>query len=390
MELALAPRATASVPWTPAFAEIVDLPWLRARAAAWDELLAGATYTNPFFGRHVIEAHAATGLIRRDLRFLVVCQGDELRALVPVEPGGARLALRRAGGVWLSRIINVNATPLLARGDLERTVATLLDAMAQASPVALWRWPALSLRSEAGEALVAGIRHRGWPIEVLSSFERAVLNRREDYESYARNHLSAHRRKGLRRQRRRLAELGPLEHRSFAAGEGLRRAIEMFLDLEARGWKGARRTALASRPETRRLAEDLFQPAEGPVRARADVLSLDERPVAASLALLCGGTGFMLKTAYDERLAPWGPGLLLEDAIVRAFHETGFADRLDSAGVAGGVLDDLYADRETIGELVFAATPSVTARALRMLAAQERRSARLLRELKRLYLRDAG
>jgi CelD/BcsL family acetyltransferase involved in cellulose biosynthesis len=179
----------------------------------------------------------------------------------------------------------------------------------------------------------------------MSEFERPILKRRADYDTYARTYLKPDRRKGLRRQRRRLAEQGALAFQSVMGGSTLlQQAVEEFLALEARGWKGARGTALACRRQTADFARTLFVRAgQGGVSPRADVLSLDGRPIAVSLALVCGGTAHLLKTAYDESLRAYAPGLILEDEIIRAFHATAFADRLDTASVAGSALDDFTA-----------------------------------------------
>ncbi|HKG84609.1 MAG TPA: cellulose biosynthesis protein CelD, partial [Beijerinckiaceae bacterium] len=70
---------------------------------------------------------------------------------------------------------------------------------------------------------------------------------RRRLRGYARRHLSARRRKGLARRWRRLGGAGRIAVASFTEGQGLRDAVEAFLQLEAQGWKGRRGTALASR-----------------------------------------------------------------------------------------------------------------------------------------------
>ena len=70
---------------------------------------------------------------------------------------------------------------------------------------------------------------------------------------------------------------------------------------------------------------------------------------------MCSGAAHLLKTAYDETLRALAPGLVLEDEIIRALHATAFADRLDTASVAGTVLDEIYGDRIRMGDLILAA-----------------------------------
>jgi hypothetical protein len=241
-----------------------------------------------------------------------------------------------------------------------------------------------------GAALQDALCRRGWPGLVLNAFERPVLELGPDGSAAPLAALSASRRKSLRRRREALAASGTLEHRFETHGPGLRAAVEAFLSLESSGWKGRRGTALASRPERAAFARTLFDPPPGPVSARADLLVLDGVPVAASLALVCGGTAHLLKTAYDEAHRRHGPGVLLEEAIMRACGETRFARRLDSASLAGGVLDGLYPGRERIGDLLLATSAGFGMARLRTIAEQELRAQRMLKQGKDMYwsLRD--
>ena len=352
--------------------ETVDLAWLQGRAAAWDRLVERALAPTPFYTRPVVRAHAAHGIATAGLRVLVVRQGEELAALLPFRPAAAWLGFeRRASVAWISPYVT-NSTPLVAADAVPDAVEALLDAMAAASPRRFWIFPLLPLDSLLAGALRAAMEKRGWPSHVLSEFERPVLERRTDYDAYARVHLKPDRRKGLRRQRRRLAEQGAFAFRSFTDNGGLARAVEGFLDLEAQGWKGARGTALASNAQTAALARTMFgQAGQGGVSPRADVLSLDGRSIAVSLALVCGGTAHLLKTAYDESLRACAPGLLLEDEIIRAVHATAFADRLDTASVAGSVLDEFYGDRERIGDLIAATDARMGAQAFKAVIRRE-------------------
>ena len=363
--------------------DVVDFDWLEERAEAWDRLVAEAATPNPFYARRIVAAHIAHGLAGPSLRFVVVHDGQSLLALLPYRPGGWRVGLRRrAHAGWMSPYV-VTSTPLIAREGLADHANALLDGLHAAG--SLWLLPLLSLDSDAGAALRTALARRGWPSQTISAFGRAVLDGRDAgaYEV----HVGASRRKDLGRRRRRLAELGHLSVASFVAGEGLRQAVEDFLALEARGWKGAGRTALASRPNTAAFLRAAFADSGGPVTCRADVLRLDERPIAISLAFVCGGTAYLFKTAYDETLRRHAPGVLLEDEIVRIRRDTGFAERLNSASLPGSVLEALYPHREAMGDLLFATDPAISAQALASLAKQEILRRRAVAQLKDLYRR---
>jgi CelD/BcsL family acetyltransferase involved in cellulose biosynthesis len=374
MEIGAPRRAQAALP-----VESVDLAWLNARPEAWDRLMHDAGQAAPFQGRLVVNAHVRHGLAPEP-RFLVVRRGERLLALLAYDLGGARLGWRRrANAIWHSPY-TPTTMPLVAAAAVGPAVSALLDGMA-GLPGQVWQFPQAILDDAVGLALRAEIGRRAWSSDILVSHERPVFDRRTGEGASP----PAGRQKDLRRRLRRLAETGPVEFRTVTAGSELRSAIEAFLVLEAAGWKGRRGTALASRPNTAAFARDLFAGADGPVQVRADLLLLDGRPIAASLALLCNRTAFLWKAAYDESLARYAPGVLLEDAIIRAMHDTAFTDRLNSAAAPGSVLEQLYPDREAAGDLIFATSPDLSSTRLKALAASEMRRRRLKQRVADVY-----
>jgi CelD/BcsL family acetyltransferase involved in cellulose biosynthesis len=365
--------------------QILEVAGLERRAAAWDGLSAEAVYPNPFHSRPVLAAHKACGLLDEPLRILAVSAGETLQALLPFVPNGARIGLRRSHAVWLPSRFAVNGTPLLGPTAPAAAVDCLVGAMEGTG--ALWRLPLLSVESPVGRELVRACRRRGFPVEIIASFERAVLHRRGRDDGDALDHPGGRRRKGLCRRLRRLEEQGRVAFASFTAGEGLREAVEAFLALERAGWKGRRGTALVARAPGASLARTLFGPSDAVVSSRADVLALEGRPIAVSLALLCGGTAFLLKSAYDESFRRFAPGLLLEDAIRRSFLDEGFAEKLDSASLPGCVLEDFLAQREIMADVAIATDPAVSAKALAALVRQERAKQAAFAAMKRWYWR---
>ena len=363
---------------------VVDVRWLDARSQAWDDLVAQAATPNPFYAARVIEAHRTSGLVADAPAFAVVTDGAELLALLPLQPNAAWFGWRRAARAFASAY-TVSSAPLV-RPDADAAVFdALLGAIAGAAQSDGIVLPLLPIDSFAGTGLRDAAHRRGWPTAQFNAFPRAVLDRRENYEIFARDHLGKNRRKGLQRQRNRLSDLGRLAYRSAQDGDALTTATEAFLSLEAAGWKGRRGTALVNDPRSEAFARALFGAAAEPVGVRADWLDLDNRPIAVSLALVSGGTAWLLKTAYDETLRKCAPGLVLEDEIVRAMHAEGFCARLDSASLPGGVLEDLYPDREPMADLVIGLGMTTGAFSRRLRAEHMRREA--ITRLKRLKAR---
>ncbi|MDP4003150.1 GNAT family N-acetyltransferase [Methylobacterium sp. NEAU K] len=321
--------------------------------AAWDALFAEARAPHPHFGRHVVEAHRAAGLLPEALRYVTVRRRDRLVALLPF---ALRRDLTGLGGRIARPFLSpfVTATAPLVADDPERaaTAQALVAGLEAACDGGAWRWPLLPIAEGAVPEMLTAMHARGWTTGTVAAFERPILERRADQECFLAGHPNRSRFKDLRRRSRRLAETGTLAHVSAENGPDLGRLVAAFLRLERAGWKGEGGTAMACRPETAALAHALFAEAPGPIRVRADALTLDGRPIAVSLALLGGGTATLLKTAYDEKLRSYAPGLLLEAEIVRACHETGFAQRLDSATLEGSALESLYRERTSVVEII--------------------------------------
>ncbi len=320
---------------------------------AWDALVAASAAPHPHFSRHVIEAHRAAGLLPAALRYVTVREGGRLVALLPYRTARDLSGL---GGRILRPFLSpyVTATaPLIADGpDRAAHALALVAGLEAAAGGSAWRWPLLPTGEGAVPEMLAAMRARGWAIGTVAGFDRPVMDRRADHAAFLADHPDRARFKDLRRRARRLAEAGTVTHACATAGADLARLVTSFLDLERAGWKGRAGTAMACRPESAALARALFTAAPGPVGVRADALTLDGRPVAVSLALVHGGTATLLKTAYDEDLRSHAPGLLLEAEIVRACHETAFADRLDSATSEGSALEGLYRDRVPVAEII--------------------------------------
>jgi CelD/BcsL family acetyltransferase involved in cellulose biosynthesis len=319
---------------------ITTLASLGREAAAWDDLSARAGDAHPFFGRHVMQAHLASGLASSDLRVVVVRGPERLEAVLPFRRSYDICGLGRSVLLpFVSPFITASA-PLVAEGpDRPAILAALVEGLAAASGGRAWRWPLLSVEAAPGQDLLAAMAETGWDLGEVARFARPVLDRRADHAAFLAGHPHPSRLKDLRRRQRRLAEGGVVSLETVTQGPALARAVEIFLDV-------ACRTAHAA------FARAVFRAEGGPVGIRADILSRDGTTLAVSLAVVAGGTAYLLKTAYDETARAFAPGLVLEAEIVRALHADGFAERLDSATLAGSALESLYRERDTVAEVI--------------------------------------
>ena len=97
--------------------------------------------------------------------------------------------------------------------------------------------------------LLQSIAHaRGLPLAIIDREERPFLETKLDGETYLRKAIGAHHRRNYGRLWRRLSHEGALAHRVTSSPDEIGVRFEEFLALEASGWKGQKRTALAPGP----------------------------------------------------------------------------------------------------------------------------------------------
>jgi len=92
-------------------------------------------------------------------------------------------------------------------------------------------------------ALSSALERRSGRMALFGEHARALLAPGEERMSYLANAIDGKKRKELRRQRKRLGELGRLTVEEAHAPAAIEGALDGFFALEARGWKGRAATA---------------------------------------------------------------------------------------------------------------------------------------------------
>lgn len=143
-------------------------------------------------------------------------------------------------------------------------------------------------------------------------------------------HLSSSSRSKLRQELRRLEKEGAVTLHSAETPDDTARALNTYLDLEAKGWKGRAGTAIPNsegevefmRGSVRNLAE------QG--RVRIDELKLGERVIASSITYRNGGTAWYAKISFDEEFSRNSPGSQLVLKVTEAMNSDPSLTSVDS------------------------------------------------------------
>jgi CelD/BcsL family acetyltransferase involved in cellulose biosynthesis len=241
---------------------------------------------------------------------------------------------------------------------------------------------------EPGGAVARAIRalavRLALPLEEINQRRRAalVLGGGAGFEAA----LEKKRRKEWARQQRRLAERGRLQTRLAEGAD----AVERFLALEAKGWKGARGTALSADPRRLDFARAMLGAFAEQRRLQIHELALDGSAIAIGIVLRDGARAFYWKTAYDEAFGEFSPGVQLTLALSRRQEREPGLALVDSCALQDHpMIDRIWPGRIDLVDFALAVGTERGWR-LRAWLAAERAASGLRERVKRLANRLRG
>jgi hypothetical protein len=353
---------------------------------------------NVFFNPRFL-APAMPRLEDREVKLAVIRDGDEyrnrLRLLVPfsVERPAVPLGVP-VMRTWSSPFGPIG-TPLVDHDDPIGVVEDFFGMLSRPhlKLPKVFVLPDMRLDGPLASVLATVAETRGLTMVTTGKADRPVLESTLDGEAYLKTSLRAHHHREFRRLKRRLGDLGKLEHIVARGPDEIRHAIESFLTLEAAGWKGRERTAMAidryraafAREAVHRLAEHDM--------CRIHSLTLDGRTIACLVVFVEAGVAYTWKTAYDETLATYSPGTLLMIEVTKQHLDDPNVMMTDSCAVPDHpVMSRLWVERKPMGTLVLGLSPDAD-RLARQAASQlhlyreTRNMARILRNRMRSLLK---
>jgi CelD/BcsL family acetyltransferase involved in cellulose biosynthesis len=293
---------------------------------------------------------------------VLVWSGDAPRKLLGFFP--ARVVRRRYGlhlpilEAWTHPYAPLG-TPLVARDAAEPVISAWLTHLAadRARP-GLLRLPVIVEDGHFAMALGEVLRRLQMPFADFASHSRPQLVPGDDRKAYLAQAISAHRHRELRRSIRRLADHGALLFTASSVPEAIDREIDDFFTLEAAGWKGDAGTAAARHDELRSFMKAATHALGAEGKVAINRILLDGRAIAATITLKSGDGAWYWKTAYDETLARFAPGVLLSAALTEDLAENIAIARTDScAGPGNPILDNLWRERLYLCDRLIALRP---------------------------------
>jgi CelD/BcsL family acetyltransferase involved in cellulose biosynthesis len=343
----LAPSDTVlSTEWRP-------LASLDGIVAEWQDLAGRAAEPNVFY--EPAFARAAAPVFGADVgAVLVWSAGYRLSGLFPVRIERSRYGLPFPLLVGWTHPFAPLGTPLIDRDAIAPVLGAFLDHLAGSTLPPHLLLPCLTEDGPVAAAFDQAIAARDGRQVAFASHRRALL-RPDRSDGGA---ISHKKRKEFARQRRRLAELGPLGFTIAASPMEVAEALPEFFALEANGWKGAKGTAAAQSPAVRQFMDEAVNGLAGQGKAEIACLRLADRMVACGLTLRSGDGAWFWKTAYDEGLARLSPGVLMTLDLTAALKGERAPAFVDSCAAPDHpMIDHLWRERRPLSDRLITVRP---------------------------------
>lgn len=338
---------------------------LAGHLVAWEELAAAAIEPNVFYEQWMLIPALQAFAQGETLRIVLVYAEEPgrqpmLQGVFPLE-----LMTRYKGlpiryvRLWQHRHCYLG-TPLVRGDGASECLRAFLDWLADAGIGSMMEWRLISGDGPFYEVLSEALQATGRRSFLAHRYERAVLRAPHQGDPILGANPSAKSLKELKRQERRLAELGELRYQELSARErpaadAAQPWLEEFLALEAAGWKGAQGSALASNEANRSFFLRVATAAARRGRLMMLGLHAGSQPLALKCNFLAGDGAFAFKIAYDENYAKFSPGVLLELEHIRRVRARPQIRWMDScASAEHPMIDRLWPGRRAIVNLVSA------------------------------------
>ncbi len=243
-------------------------------------------------------------------------------------------------------------TPPLDRDLADAAVAQLMQQARHAGAHALILRD-MSLDGAAMKAFANALRQGGMRPRVLQSYQRAELDATRDADELLRDALGAKKLKELRRQRHRLAEHGAVHFDVARSPDAVAAAVEIFLALEASGWKGARGTALAQNDGDAGFVRRATIALAASGQCEIVTLRAGDTPVAAGIVLRHQDRAFFFKLGVDERFSKFSPGVQLTLDLTRHLcADPAIATADSTASPDHPMINPIWRGRLAIGDVL--------------------------------------
>ncbi len=319
----------------------------------WSDLARQASEPNIFYEQWFLRPALAQFDYHPDLRLFLLWAGEPGRSpLLGLLPLGPASRFGRWPVPHVQNWIHPNCflgTPLVCKGFELIFWEQLLVALDRSDWPGFLHINGMTIGGPLDQALRAVCGGQKRRCDLVHSEARALLQSNLGSEAYLQATVRGKKRKELRRQAKRLEELGDVKFGHQTDAADLAQWIEEFLQLERQGWKGFGGSALDSCPQTREFFREALRGAAQAGQLERLDIRLEGTPLVMLVNFHSGHGSFSFKTAFDEAFARFSPGVLLQLENLRLLENPAIAWMDSCAAENHSMIDSLWAGRRHIG-----------------------------------------
>lgn len=341
-------------------AEILSLPDAARHAAEWNELAGRSVEQNPF-ARPDFLLPVASYLRPSNPRILFIRRQGRLTGMLPLVKDKVGFGICGAKDALYFHQYGPVGAPLIDRDHLDETVSALFTPPHRSvpdNPDSATRLPARKAALPRGllvhldrngpiyHALERRAAQNGLSPIILSKFDRASLDATQDREHFLRHALVRKKRKDLSRLFRRLEEQGTVRIHAHNDRAAIACALERFMALEVRSWKGQQETALGSETARMQLAHGIVTEFAAAGQVRIDEITVDGVLVASLISFVDCGRLFTWKIAHHKDFARFSLGSQIVLALTRSILDDPTVQSADSLATPNHpMIDHIWRER---------------------------------------------
>lgn len=320
---------------------------------AWQKLASNASEPNIFHESWLLRPALRYFKNNADLHIFLFWAGvplkSDLLGLLPLGPS-------RSFGRWpvphVQNWMHHNGflgTPLVRKGFENQFWTRLFARLDDANWPGFFHLNGLTVGGLMDQAMRDVCSRQRRRCDLVYSEARAFLESSLDAETYFEVNLRGKKRKELRRQKKRLGEMGELQFAASRDDAALAEWTSEFLALEKKGWKGGNGSALDCSDETRGFFSEILKQAASAGQLERHDLRLDGRPLAMLVNFISGAGSFSFKTAFDEEYARFSPGVLLQRENLKILDDRQVQWMDSCAAEDHPMIDSLWSGRRHVG-----------------------------------------